>query len=302
MILCKVALEVSLSVSQVAVIKFLYSTISSEGMLSSDLAKTRKLKLFFCSDCDKRFTTKFSRNRHYENQHRMENETSSSSMTDDNSCNDSSSHDEDGNSMSDEDRDLESIDDISMSGEDRDSGKSGDDSSISEEGGDSKNSGDDNSISEEDEDSENSGDDNSISEEDGDSENSADDNYNSMSGEDSGRSEDDDSVIDEKDELYPYEDLVYEALRSHGEEYYKLMSQAENDDEEVDMFRDKISRTLRKIIANYMIDIENKKSDQLFKAIKRKSKEYEDDGFSTDEAILAAVDYWKHMIKKLIPF
>ena len=181
--------------------KFLYSTMSSEDMLSSDLAKTRKLKLFCCSDCDKRFTTRFSRNRHYENQHRMENETSSSSMTDDNSCNNSSSH-EDGDSMSDEDRDLErSIDDNSMSEEDRDSGKSGDDNSISEEGGESENSCDDNSISEED----------------GDSENSADD--NSMSGEDSGRSEVDDAVMDEKDELYPYEDLAYEALRSHGEEY-----------------------------------------------------------------------------------
>ena len=224
-------------------------TIASDGTPSVDSYNSQPLKAFPCPDCDKRFSTRFSRNRHYENQHRMESESNSQSNENPDSNNVSEAEDDEA-TISTENEDLTPVQ--------RENEFTDDEDSIAEEN------------------------------------------------EDTVRSEDEDSVMSEDvDEFYPFTDLVEEAVRLHGEELCQLKSKEDNeqyqDDEERRHLRNKISKSLRRIFVNEILDWDERKRDPLIKKIMRKVRMFEDDGFDFDEAVHASVDYWKHAINKLVP-
>ena len=133
----------------------------------------------------------------------------------------------------------------------------------------------------------------------------SDDDDKSTSNEESMSEDSDDedmSVTDE--EGHPFRDLVEEALRCYEEEYCQLTSRQQGDDdaqERSDLKR-RISKTLRGIFVDYLLDHEDKKRDPLFKAIMRKAKDLRlKEDFDPDDAIRAAVSFKKHTISKLIP-
>ena len=109
------------------------------------------------------------------------------------------------------------------------------------------------------------------------------------------------SECDEED--HPFDDLLREAFECHHEEYSQL-----NCDDEVNVNRQKrsdfkrVSKTLRELFVDYILDMEEKMSTPLFKTILRKAEEYEEEGFDRDEAVKAAVDYRKFSIEKLLTF
>lgn len=190
---------------------------------------------FICEDCGKYFSSRFSRDRHEENIHGIENETDASVLDDDS---DSETRTE--RSTSETDISNPATDD--------------------EEGNVSANLS----------------------------------------------NSDDESVISDCDENYhPFRDFLEEALQCHHEEYSRLMSedQVNANMKEISDLKRQISKTLRNIFVDYLLDLEDKRRDPLFKAIMRKAAEYEEkETFDRDEAIRAAVAYRKFSIEKLIPF
>ena len=231
---------------------------------NSVATEREKLRLFSCPDCGKHFSTRFSKNRHRENIHNTasnDGRFSSDNISEKSSCADSSS----GESP------TSSEGEGSVVSKDKDS-------PTSSEG--------EGSVVSKDEDSVVSNDDSVIS-----------------TDEDSAMSEDDSTTSE--DEFDPFADFVENALSYHETEYCQFISREKHKDDEVEeernCLRTKISRTLRRILANYILDLEDRKRDPLFKAIMRKVRDYEKEGFDVDEAIDAAVDYWKHSIIKLVP-
>ncbi len=104
-----------------------------------------------------------------------------------------------------------------------------------------------------------------------------------------------------EEEDHPFEDLLCETLQCFDNEYREMMSRDHTDIEMSDLKR-RISKHLRSIFVDYFLDLEDKKRDPLFQGIMRKAKELEDrEGFDTDEAISAAVAFYKHSINRLIP-
>ena len=255
----------------------------AEDTLSDNSFDSRELKPFACPDCAKDFSKRFNRNRHRETIHRKESE----SKNDNSPCNEDSmdgdsdnNHTDDGDSVVSEDEGEASEDENSIASVDEEPMVSeNEESAVSE---------DENSIASENEDSVASGDESSI-----------------VSGdEESVISDDEESVASEnEDEFYPFRDFIEAALACHEEEYYDLADGEDNDEVTYkrSLLKDKISKALRRIFVHYILDMENKKNDPLFKAIMRKAKEFEDDGFDIDEAVNASVSYWKHPINKLLP-
>ena len=115
------------------------------------------------------------------------------------------------------------------------------------------------------------------------------------------------------DEGFSFQDFVDEAVETHEQEYNQLMSEIEEqyDGEETEMdsaiekgvseIKQRMSKTLRKLICDYILDLKEKEKDPLFQVITSKAKKYKDKGFEKDEAIRASVNYWKYAIGKLIP-
>ena len=209
-------------------------SILSESDSSAKSSNYENIKPFACPRCDKYFSTRFSRKRHYRNFHESDEAASSASGETDSSSNENESDEE--LSVTDSKEGNRSVDETDNS--------NSDDESI---------------------------------------EGSVTDGEEEMSADNS------------EYEIGPFDGLVEQAFSHHYEEYNEPMSP-----EKIEEARRRISKTLRKLIASYILNMEDRKRDPLFKAIIEKTKQLEEEGFEKDEAVNAAVSYWKHSINKLI--
>ena len=127
--------------------------------------------------------------------------------------------------------------------------------------------------------------------------------------------EDDETEDDEeeKEDVEEYDNSIFDnfvkvAVESHKDEFEaisdELMSEGMNEDDVESQVHEQLmprySKSLRKLFANYMTGMIEKRKHPLFKAIMKKAKEFEKDGFDVDAAIKAAVSYRKHSIENLI--
>ena len=213
------------------------STLSESTVTDNSSYDSHKLKRFICPDCEKRFSSRFSRNRHYRKFHETGNESTSADdeMNNESANEDSVTDGEEESADSNVEEHEEHDDEVDMSTDNEDS------------------------VIDEEEDEE-------------------------------GNSDSD------EDELYPFRDLIEEAFECHREDLHPTMSSERRDE-----VKRQISKSLRRIFVRYILNLEDKKRDPLFRAIIKKVKHLEEKGFAKDEAVHAAVSYWKHSINKLIP-
>lgn len=103
-----------------------------------------------------------------------------------------------------------------------------------------------------------------------------------------------DEEVDELDDEYDdvFDDLIYAALsrfannRETMEDHHQLSN----------LYK----KSLRKTFTSYIHGMLDKQAHPLFKAIIKSMEKYEKRGFNNDEAIEAAVSFWKHPINSLI--
>lgn len=222
----------------------LRNTISSSG----------DLKRFNCLYCKKQFSTRFSKDRHQQNMHEMENDTSS----DENGASDESDISSEHESST---SDTEEVSSSSASDEMEESNV---------------------------EDS---------------SDTNADDKMEESNVEESTTEDcyDETTSSDSDNEAQAFDDLLEDTLKCYEEEYAKLMPNDQNE-ESIDALRKRVSKTFRSKLITYILRLEDKIGDPLFRNIIEKIKMLRKEGFDEDDAVHTAVSYWKHSINNLIPF
>ena len=234
-------------------------------------------KLFICPYCDKQFSTRFSRNRHQRHYctkamnidaESQESENPSSSHSGDESLRSSCSSSK---AESEPDCNTSVNSDESLNSDSSSKAQSESDSQITCSRSGSEGSEVDASHASSDQDS--------ISNASGDS----------------------DMELSDSDEEFvvnPFDDLVNKTLHS----YEKAICRDGNDLTEASNLRRQFSKSLRRNFTDYFLHLHAKKQDPLFQNIMKKIKSLRKKGFSSEEAIRAAVAYWKHPIENIIPF
>ena len=134
---------------------------------------------------------------------------------------------------------------------------------------------------------------------------------NTTTSEDDDEQKSEEPMSEDEDEntTTAYKDLITESIDNHSNEKDELVTrfmEVEDCDEDLVnrkanlMILPKARKTLRQLFVNYVIGMYRKRHDPLMKAILKKYKEFQEEGFTHHEAIKAAVAYRKYQIYDLI--
>ena len=232
-----------------------------------------------CVECDKFFASQYSLDRHMESFYHFKQDE------------DNSKREENDNA----DEDLKSNEDInddeSVTHEDDESVTTEDDKSVTTE--------DDKSVTTEDDESVTTEDDESVTTEEDDT-----DDENGTTDEDSSTSE-----TDEENEVDVFNNLVNEAYAAnqHRQDriFRTLLESGYNNQEAYRLSFDEIlpqyKKSLRSMLVDKLIHIEDVKNHYITKAIMKKVRKLETKGMDLEEAMQTAVAYRKHLVNRLVP-